>query len=167
VKRPFVTAGALAALGAAPLVICLLTLPGDRSLALDVYVLYLGAVLLYVLVRMTSGGRKRKPIEAKAEKRSNPRIAELVRIEREVVLATGSGFDRQMRVGPLFRDIARHRLWSRRGVGLEEDPEKARELLGEEIWGLLRSGRPDPNSRYAAGADVAELRQMLERIEKV
>jgi hypothetical protein len=167
VKRPFAIAGALAALGAVPLVICLLVVPGDRSLALDVYVLYLGAVLLYVLARMTSGGRKRTPIPAKAEKPSNARVPELVRIERDVVLATGSGFDRQMRIGPLMRDIARHKLWTRRGVELDEDPERARELLGEEIWGLLRAGRPDPNSRYARGADIAELRQIVERIEKV
>jgi len=67
----------------------------------------------------------------------------------------------------LMRDIARHRLWTRRGVELEEQPERARELLGEEIWGLLRAGRPEPNSRYARGADLAELRRILETIEKV
>jgi hypothetical protein len=167
VKRPFATAGALAALGAVPLVICVVVLPGDRSLAFDVYVLYLGAVLLYVLARMTSAARERKPIPAKAKKPSDARVGELVRIERDVVLATGSGFDRQMRVGPLMRDIARHKLWTRQGVELEENPERARELLGDEVWGLLRAGRPDPNSRYARGADVAELRQILERIERV
>jgi hypothetical protein len=165
-KHPFRTAGLLALVGAVPLFISLFVLPGDRSKALDVYLLYLGAVLLLVLARMTSVLRERKPIQPKKEQ-SDTRPPELVRIERELVLATGSGFDRQMRVGPLMRDIARHKLWTRRGVDLEEQPERAHELLGDEIWGLLRAGRPDPNSRYASGAEVAELRQILERIEKV
>jgi hypothetical protein len=167
VNRPFLTAGGLAVAGAVPLVIAVLLLPGDRPHALDIYLLYLGAVLLFMLARMTSGaGGRRKPIPPKKE---NPdtRLPELVRIEREVVLATGSGFDRQMRVGPLMRDIARHRLWTRRGIDLDEQPERSRELLGDDVWGLLRSGRPEPNLRYAPGADVAELRQILERIEKV
>jgi hypothetical protein len=167
VKHPFRNAGLLALLGAVPLVITVIVLPGDRPHALDVYLLYLGAVLLFVLARVTSGaGGRRKPIPPKTEQPST-RLPELVRIEREVVLATGSGFDRQMRVGPMMRDIARHRLWTRRGVDLDEQPERARELLGDQVWGLLRSGRPEPNLRYAPGADVAELRQILERIEKV
>jgi len=167
VNRPFLTAGGLAVAGAVPLVIILLVRPGDRSHALDIYLLYLGAILLFVLARMTSGAEgRRKPIPPKKEQPST-RLPELVRIEREVVLATGSGFDRQMRVGPLMRDIARHRLWTRRGVDLDEQPERARELLGEDVWRLLRSGRPEPDLRYAPGADVAELRQILARIEKV
>ena len=166
-RRPFLTMGGLAAAGAVPLAICLVLFPGERSRAVDVYLLYLGAVLLFVLARMTSAAdRRRKPIPPKVEK-PDTRLPELVRIEREVVLATGSGFDRQMRVGPLMREIARHRLWTRRGVDLDEQPERARELLGGEVWSLLRAGRPEPNSRYARGADVAELRQILERIEKV
>lgn len=166
-KRPFLTAGILAALGAVPLVVCLLVLPGDRSRALDVYLLFLGAVVMLVLARMTSGHKGWKPVPPKADQPSEARLPELARIEREVVLATGSGFDRQMRIGPLLRDIARHRLWTRRGVDLDEQPERARELLGQEIWGLLRAGRPEPNSRYAPGADLAELRQIIEKIEKV
>jgi hypothetical protein len=166
VKHPFRNAALLALLGAVPLVITVIVLPGDRPHAFDVYLLYLGAVLLFVLARVTSGVGGRKPIPLKKEQPST-RLPELVRIEREVVLATGSGFDRQMRVGPMMRDIARHRLWTRRGVDLDEQPERARELLGDQVWGLLRSGRPEPNLRYAPGADVGELRQILDRIEKV
>jgi len=168
VTHPFRNAALLAAVGAVPLIITVIVLPGDRSRALDVYVLYLGAVLLFVLARVTSGrGGRRKPIPPKKEKPPDNRVPELVRIEREVVLATGSGFDRQMRIGPLMRDIARHKLWTRRGIDLDEQPERAQELLGAEVWGLLRAGRPDPNSRYAPGAEIAELRRILERIEKV
>ena len=166
-KRPYLTAAGLAIAGAVPLVIMLLVRPGDRPHALDIYLLYLGGVLLFMLARMTTGaGDRRKPIPPKKEQVST-RLQELVRIEREVVLATGSGFDRQMRVGPLMRDIARHRLWTRRGIDFDEQPERARELLGSDVWELLRAGRPEPNLRYAPGADVAELRQILERIEKV
>jgi hypothetical protein len=168
VNRPYVTAGALAALGAVPFVFFLLVRPGDRSHAVDVYLLYLGAILLLILARTTSGrDRRRKAIQPRADGASEKRLPELVRIEREIVLATGSGFDRQMRVGPLMRDIARHRLWTRRGIDLDEQPERARELVGEDLWALLRAGRPEPNSRYMPGADIAELRRILDRIEKV
>lgn len=166
--HPFRNAALLAAVGAIPLIITVIVLPSDRTRAIDVYVLYLGAVLLFVLARMTSGaGGRRKPIPPKKEKPADNRVPELVRIEREIVLATGSGFDRQLRVGPLMRDIARHKLWTRRGVDLDEQPERAQELLGRDVYSLLRAGRPEPNTRYAPGADVAELRQILERIEKV
>jgi len=166
VKHPLRDAGLLAAVGAVPLLVCLFVLPGDRSKVLDVYLLYLGAVLLLVLARLTAPEKGRTTIPPKKEK-TDTRLPELVRIEREVVLATGSGFDRQMRVGPLMRDIARYKLWTRRGIDLQEQPERARELLGDELWGLLRAGRPEPNLRYAPGATIAEIRQMLERIEKV
>lgn len=166
-SHPLRNAALLAGLGAVPLVICMLVIPGERSRALDVYLLYLGAVLLFVLARVTSARERRKPIPPKKERPSENRLPDLVRIEREVVLATGSGFDRQMRVGPLLRDIARHRLWTRRGIDLDEQPEQAQEVLGDDVWRLLRAGRPEPNLRYAPGADIAELRQMLDRIEKV
>jgi len=44
---------------------------------------------------------------------------------------------------------------------------RARELLGPEVWAVLRAGRPEPNARYQPGASIAELRQIVERIEKV
>jgi hypothetical protein len=167
-RRPFLTAGALAALGAVPLAISMVVLPGDRSRAVDIYLLFLGAVVMLVLARQTSGrDGARRPAPARSDEKSEARLPELVRIEREVVLATGSGFDRQMRIGPLMRDIARHHLWTRRGVELDEDPERARALLGDDVWSLLRAGRPEPNARYMPGADVAELRRILETIEKV
>lgn len=166
--HPFRNACLLAAAGAIPLIITVVVLPGDRSRAFDAYVLYLGAVLLFVLARMTSGaGGRRKPIPPKKEPPSENRVPELMRIEREVVLATGSGFDRQLRLGPLVRDIARHKLWTRRGIDLDDQPERARELLGPEVWTVLRAGRPEPNARYQPGASIAELRQIVERIEKL
>jgi hypothetical protein len=167
VNHPFRSAALLAALGAIPLLVCVIVLPGDRSRALDFYLLYLGSALLFVLARMTSAHGGRRPIPPKKERPPEGRLPDLVRIERELVLATGSAFDRQMRVGPLMRDIARHRLWTRRGIDLEEQPEQAHEVLGEEVWRLLRAGRPEPDLRYQPGADIAELRQILERIEKV
>ena len=48
-RHPFRDAGLLAVVGAVPLLICLFVLPGDRSKALDVYLLFLGAVLLLAL----------------------------------------------------------------------------------------------------------------------
>ena len=74
-KHPFRNAVLLAAAGAVPLVITVIVLPGDRPHALDVYVLYLGAVLLFVLARVTSGaGGRRKPIPPAASAPSHGRL---------------------------------------------------------------------------------------------
>jgi hypothetical protein len=168
VKGPLRTAALVAALGTVPLVVVLLVLAGDRSRALDVYVLFLGGVLMLVLARVAAGwDASRKLLPSRPERSESSRLPELARIEREVVLATGSGFDQQMRVGPLLRDVTGHRLWTQRGIELENEPERAREALGPEIWALVRPGPPDPNSRWRQALSLAELERAVDAIEKI
>jgi hypothetical protein len=170
-RRPLTISAALGALGAVPLVVILIVLPGDRSRALDVYVLYLGALALLALARATAATGEGDPLAhflPEPESRSSrPRLPELARIEREVVLSTGSEFDQQLRVKPLLSDVAAHRLWTRRGIEMDESPERAREVLGDEVWELVKPGPPEPNRRYSSGLDIAGLRRIVEKIEGV
>ena len=53
-RRRFVLSAVLAVIGAVPLLVVLAVL-GDRSRALDIYVVYLGALLLMALARITAG----------------------------------------------------------------------------------------------------------------
>jgi len=146
-------------------VVVLLVLPGDRARALDVYVLFLGAVVLLSLARLTAGTREPAHRQPRTEEPASGRLPEVARIEREVVLATGSGFDQHVRINPLLRDITRHRLWTRRGVDIDERPDRARELLGPELWELVQAGPPDPNSRYLRGLDLTGLHRAVDKIE--
>jgi hypothetical protein len=168
VKKPLTVAGVVAGLAAVPLIVVLIVLPGQTSRALDVYVLFLGAVLLFALARMTAATERQPPtppVRRKSE--SDGRLPELRRIEREVVLATGSEFDQHLRIKPLVRDVAEHRLWTRRGIDLVANPEKAQRVLGSEVWELVKPGTPDPNSRYLRGLDLAALERALDEIESL
>jgi hypothetical protein len=168
-RRPLAASGGLAGVAAVPLIVVLLIRPGDRSRALDVYVLFLGAVILLALARMTAA-KDRPESPPAARRRPHPesaRLPELARIEREVVLATGSEFDQHVRIKPLLRDVVEHRLWARRGVDLGEESERAQELLGPEVWELVRPEPPDPNSRYVRGLDLAALRRVLDTVESL
>lgn len=68
------------------------------------------------------------------------------------------------RVRPLLRDIAAAKL-ARRGIGLDRDPRHARELLGEELFELVRADRPAPLTRDAPGMTLAELSALTDRLE--
>jgi hypothetical protein len=165
-----VDSAALAVVGAIPLVVILIVLPGERSRALDVYVLFLGACALLALGRLTSESDEssRSPFDEPPPKPPRvERLPELARIEREVMLATGSDFDQQLRLRPLLRDIAEHRLWSRRGIALDENPVRAAELLGPEVWELLRPGGSSADTRDWRALDLDELKGMVDRIETV
>jgi hypothetical protein len=102
-----------------------------------------------------------------APSREPDRLPELARLEREVVLSTGSEFDQHLRVKPLLRDIAAYRLWSHHGVDLDESPARSRELLGDQAWELVRPGPLDPNKRYLKGLDLKGLQAVVARIENV
>lgn len=166
-RRHFAESGVLAALGTIPLVVILLVYPGETSRALDVYVVFLGALFLLALVRIAPGEREEVRGLAPREDRPPDRIVELDRLERDVVLATGSELEQHVRIKPLLRDVVEDRLWRSRGVELDASPDRARELLGEELYELVRPGRPDPDARYFRGLDLERLTRVLDRIEAI
>ena len=53
------------------------------------------------------------------------------------------------RVQPMLFDLATHRLRRQHGVELIEDPERARELLGDETFQFLTERRHGHRSRPA------------------
>jgi hypothetical protein len=156
------------ALGAA-----LFLLPGRRDTALDVYILFLGALLLATAVRATRAASPDVHQPSLASELEDPldvppqRPRELERLEREVYLSLGSSFYLHHRLRPVLREIAAHRLLRRHGIELDRRPDAARQLLGEEAWEWLRPERPEPRDRWAPGPPLAELRGVVDALERI
>ena len=105
--------------------------------------------------------RRRKP----AERRQLP---ELARVERELTLATVGAFDLYVRLRPTVYAVAEHRLRSRHGVWLEEEPLRARGLLGEPTWDLVRPDRQLPEDRHVPWSlPRRSLREIVDSLERL
>ncbi len=164
---------ALVVFGTIALLVAMVILPGRRHVALDAYVLFLGAVGLAIAVRATCAASPdvheptledelHDPIDALPER---PR--ELERLEREVYLSLGSGFYLHHRLCPVLREIASHRLLLRHGIDLDSRPGAAEAMLGEPAWSWLRPDREAPNDRWAHGPPLSELRAIVDALERI
>jgi hypothetical protein len=90
-----------------------------------------------------------------------------VRLEREVALASARAFDLHYRLRPVLREIADHRLESRRGIRADEMPDAAEAALGPAAWELVRSDRPEPTDRMGPGLPLARLSEVLDTLERI
>ena len=150
--------------------VALFSLPPEPLV--DGYILFVGALLLLVLARAThaagSGGEESLYERALRRRRLRAeRPQELERLEREVVLAGANAFDVHVRIRPSLREIAAHRLETRRGLDLDRASPETRRLLGEELWDLVRPDRAAPSDRSAPGIPLNRLRAHVDRLEEI
>jgi hypothetical protein len=146
--------------------------PDDRGLVLDVYLLFLGGMILLLLVAATAralprAGRSRLELALRRPRHIPARPAALLTLERRVLLATETAFEVHYRLRPVLREIAAYRLSSRLGIDLDEDTDAARRALGPEAWELVRPDRPPPPDRLARGRPLAELRAAVDALERI
>jgi hypothetical protein len=66
----------------------------------------------------------------------------------------------------VLREIAESRL-ERRGVQLDSESPRVRELLGDELWALTAADREPPTYRQAPGLPLADLERTVERLERL
>jgi hypothetical protein len=149
-----------------------LALSGARAILLDVYLLGVGGVLLLALVRATREGEPSTDASdfdrALAEmSRRHPADSGELTLARDVKQATRSAFHLHVRLRPILREIAAHRLWMRFGVDLDREPGRARELIGANAWELVRPERAPPTDRLAPGPPLADLRVVVDEIERL
>lgn len=165
----FQSAGLLT-LGTVAFIGILLTLPGDRSVAADAYFLFLGAILLLALVRLTRGVARADALSfdrlAEGRPTEEEQLPELARMERNVVLATAKQFDSRQRIRPILREIAEHRLATNRGIFMDDDPDRAREALGEEAWDLIHFDQDESDRRRGRGLELERLERVVDRLER-
>jgi hypothetical protein len=165
---PILGFGLLATLAA---VIALVVAPDRRDLILDLYVLALGGIAVIRLVGLTRRRRmpgERSEFDDALETTHRPavRIAERDKLAREVQLGMQTAFDLHYRLRPTLVEIAHNRL-AGRGIRLDNE-RRARDVLGDDAWELLRPDREPPRDRNAAGIGTDELGRLvgvLERIE--
>jgi hypothetical protein len=144
--------------------------PGRKGLALDAYVLVLGALAVLTAAVAT---RQAFPLDRgstlaaalKHEPRDSLRPSELERLEREVTLGTSTAFDLHYRLRPILREVAEQRLADRRGLRLDRGGREVEATLGEELWELVRPDREPPEKRYSRGLEPQAVRRVVERLE--
>lgn len=167
-RRALVT-GALISAGAG---IALLFTSGVRRTVVDIYLLVLLGVVMLALFRVARELRKSRavsPFEAALVAMRTPHQEETAPLdaERDIELSRIETLHFHVRVRPVLREIAAHRLRTRYAVELDREPERARELLPSDVWDVVRPERPFPSDRLAAGPTLAEQRKLLDGLEAI
>ena len=145
--------------------------PSRRTLFVGIYELVLASIAIGALVGSFRAFQPeawmRSPFERAREKPEQPQpIAELDRIDRLVVLGAANEFDLHYRLRPVLRQLAGERLYARYGLELDRDPERARPLLGDDLWQLVRPER-EVGRRSGPGLPATELAEHVARLEQL
>lgn len=82
-----------------------------------------------------------------------------------LIWATVSGrhFDQATR--PMLRTLTAHRLRKTKGIDLDTQPVRARELIGERAWPLVDPGRVASRDSSSPGVDLGLIDVLLDRLE--
>jgi hypothetical protein len=148
--------------------IVLVVAPGRASLVGHVWLVLILAIALAVAVGALLKTSPRHPSAFDAAfapaRRGRARPASLASMEREVALAAGTAFDVHYRLRPTLRSIAAG-LLLRKGIDLERSPERAAQLVGPDVWEVIRADRAAPEDRSAPGLPVASLERAVDALE--
>ena len=165
-------AGALRALVLPTLVLAVVVafIPGRVGLVVRIYALVVCAAALTLALTALRRAYPpetllRGPSTASPSRRQPP--SSLGRIEHEAALGVVGSFDLHYRFVPRLRSIASGLLTSRRRISLDEQPEVAREALGEETWEIVRPNRPPPVDRLARGISPEGLGRVVDSLERL
>jgi hypothetical protein len=155
----------------AAFVILAMVTDGLGTILLEAYFLALGGVLLLALVRTV-----RVQAPARAPSRFDSALAAMRRratdsgeisLVTDLRLSRVGAFHLHVRLRPLLRDVAAHRLWSHYGIDLDDEPARASELVGPAAWELVRPDRPTPVDRLGPGLALTELDEVVAELERL
>ncbi len=143
----------------------------DFDLALRLWLVSLAAVFIWAILGRTLTGWTRADIQPRQLdwrrwRRPEPveRIRGLEELEHAVEFAQTTAFDFHYRLRPHLVRVATHRL-ALHGVHLEAQPDRARQLLGEDAWDLVRPDRLPPERRNDRGLGLGRLQRVVERLD--
>lgn len=167
----FVRAAAVLPVAAIVLAVVLVTHHGDRGVIFHAVGVVVVAAILFVLVLVLRRSlHSTEPSLFEQALRGShgqapERPQQLAQLEREVGLGIANAFDLHQRLRPTLRETAAGLLQARRGIDLDAQPERAREVLGEDAWEIVRADRPMPIDRAARGADLATVDRLIAALE--
>jgi hypothetical protein len=156
-RRPLlvVTAGCVAATGAGLVL-------GQGSRVALASALALAAALAAAVALQLRPARGRPPARA----RDDEMPLRLRQIENALRESEQSEFGVERSLRPLLVPIAAARL-GRRGIDMALAPRRARELLGDRLWEVVRPDRPPAAYRVGHGLAGDDLRDAIERLEQL
>jgi hypothetical protein len=140
----------------------------ERALALAAYLAALTTLGLLALRaasllplpidRQLLGHRRRPP------RPPDERPAQFTQIETTLRRGHDRAADLDTRLRPLLYQVATARLAERHGIGMAEQPERARRLLGEHLWRFLIDPAR-PSEWFAPGLPLNDLHRLIEQLE--
>lgn len=136
---------ALALVATIALVVALVTLGGAQTLAANVWLLSIGALILWTCWRVLTAALPAAAHSSFDSVRSRPAegpttLPEVIKIEGVLLDAEWSWSGVEYQLQPLLRKIAASRLSERHQVDLVAEPDAARRILGPELWALVGPG---------------------------
>lgn len=123
------------------------------------YALALAAIALAALTSAIRASQQRAPSRFEQEQSRKPeapgRPTELIRVSRDLVLASSSAGHLHERLRPLLWSIA------------EARSRNPREALGADVWELVRPDAPAPADRNGPGIPLRRLRAAVDALERL
>lgn len=104
------------------------------------------------------------PVAVPAPETSTPEyFVRLRQLERRLELATRDQADFDWSLRPLLAQLAADRLRYRHGILYMAQPDRAREIVGEELWQIMR---PSPDTQFRP-IGRARMEDLISRIERI
>jgi hypothetical protein len=124
---------------------------------------YVYALVAVRLAMPGPGGRRRRrdrlvPLE-------NPGFPTYRRLETTLPWAQTSGRHYDLAVRPVLQRLLAARLAERYGIDLAHQPERARALVGAELWPLVDPARPASDDSHSPGVPLAVVGRLVQRME--
>ena len=140
-------------------------LVGRAALAATAWALAAAVALAFTAVRELAAAAVPAPGRERAAPET-PDVEQLREVSQRLEAARASSYGVERELRPLLRTIAAARL-ARRGVDLDRQTEAARELLGAELWEIVRPGGGGGGNRVGGGIAPDRLHALIERLEAV
>ncbi|HEY3578304.1 MAG TPA: hypothetical protein VGK68_10010 [Gaiellaceae bacterium] len=144
----------------------------STSRALAIWLVIVAALVLVALIRESRErvgpvppSRFEQALRKPKARTAQPE--ELLRMEREILLGVADADHADRQLVPLLRATASARLAARHGLEPGRRPELERELLGEEVWEVLRPDRPAPADRRGPGLPEDKVVAVIEKVESL
>lgn len=133
-----------------------------RTVALAAALTLAAALAAATALCLRPAHRQRRPPTAR-EVQKPARLRQIEDVLRE---SQESEFGVERSLRPLLAPIAAARL-GRRGVDMALAPRRARELLGDGLWEIVRPDRPAAAYRVGRGLAADDLRAAIDRLERL